>query len=155
MARDLSCPSGRKAYKTKRDAQRMHPCDPVQRCERCRWWHAQGPHAAWGRDTQVIEAADEILGGAACVAGGYWMGVKHSVRQLPAWSSMRLVKLTGERPDNYVETRDTGRSSLPARLWFGRDFRYVVRRYVNAEVVEDVRYRHVDEALKAHDESKP
>lgn len=48
MARDLSCPSGRKAYKTKVEAQAgmvppkgqsFVPLNAVKRCARCRWWH--------------------------------------------------------------------------------------------------------------------
>lgn len=42
MARDLSCPSGRKAYKTKREAMAA-TLAVVKRCERCRWWHAAEP----------------------------------------------------------------------------------------------------------------
>lgn len=39
MARDLSCPSGKPAHKTKRDAEKAHPGVTVKRCDRCRWWH--------------------------------------------------------------------------------------------------------------------
>lgn len=35
MARDLSCPSGKVAYKTKREVPEGVP----MRCHRCRWWH--------------------------------------------------------------------------------------------------------------------
>jgi hypothetical protein len=37
MARDLSCASGKKAYKTKRAAG-----EGAVRCDRCRWWHPPG-----------------------------------------------------------------------------------------------------------------
>lgn len=104
----------------------------------------------------MIDAADEIVGAVAFTGTGYWLGVKHSVKRLPPWSSMRLVKRTGTPPDDYIETRDTGRSSRLARLWFGRDFRYVVRRYIDAEVVDDVRTRHVEHALEIHEKlAKP
>lgn len=39
MARDLSCQSGLKAYKTKADAMDDNPEKRVERCDRCRWWH--------------------------------------------------------------------------------------------------------------------
>lgn len=48
MARDLSCESGRKAYRTKRAAlqgltppkgEAFVPLEAVTRCHRCRWWH--------------------------------------------------------------------------------------------------------------------
>lgn len=40
MARDLSCPSGYTAYKTKRAALHANPGLHCKRCKRCRWWHA-------------------------------------------------------------------------------------------------------------------
>jgi hypothetical protein len=44
MARDLSCPSGLKAYKVKADAEAAAPEGvPVKRCDRCRWWHVKEP----------------------------------------------------------------------------------------------------------------
>lgn len=45
MARDLSCPSGKKSFKTKRDAEKFYEVEieehggVVDRCHRCRWWH--------------------------------------------------------------------------------------------------------------------
>lgn len=40
MGRDLSCASGRRAYKTKRDVLAEHPRSDARRCDRCRFWHA-------------------------------------------------------------------------------------------------------------------
>jgi hypothetical protein len=42
MARDLSCQSGKEAFKTKRAAEKANPERPVKRCDRCRYWHVDG-----------------------------------------------------------------------------------------------------------------
>jgi len=41
VARDLSCQSGKPAYKTKREAEIAHGAR-AKRCDRCRWWHPTG-----------------------------------------------------------------------------------------------------------------
>lgn len=50
MARDLSCPSGKPCYKTKREAEGAHPEIPVMRCHRCRWWHPSSKKRKAKRD---------------------------------------------------------------------------------------------------------
>lgn len=47
MARDLSCASGKKAYKTKRAAM-ADTLAVVKRCHRCRFWHAEEPRRRGG-----------------------------------------------------------------------------------------------------------
>lgn len=85
--------------------------------------------------------------------GGWLVGAKRKVKRMPVWRDMRLMKLTGERPESYIETRDTGRSSLLTRLVFGSDYRYIVRTHKDGEVVEDLRYRHAHDALEYHAEA--
>lgn len=45
MARDLSCASGKKAYKTKRECEDANPGMEAKRCHRCRWHHAHPARA--------------------------------------------------------------------------------------------------------------
>lgn len=61
MARDLSCPSGKKAYKTKADAlvgmevakgDKFVPLSAVKRCDRCRFWHRTGDAVRRGGGTR-------------------------------------------------------------------------------------------------------
>lgn len=101
----------------------------------------------------MIEAGD-LVGGIVGAGLGWYVGAKRSFKRLPPWPDMRLMRFAGERPDHYVEVRDIGRSSVPARLWFGRDFRYVVQHYRGAELIENMRYRNPHDALERFEQIK-
>lgn len=93
-----------------------------------------------------------VLGSDLClIAFGWWLGARRTMKRVPPWSALRLVKIDGEVPDDYVETRDIGRANRVARAFFGRDFRYIVRVFHDGAIVEDIRYVDPHDALDRHE----
>lgn len=95
--------------------------------------------------------ADLLYGALGGSLMGWWASGRLVLRKLPRWAPARRVKLTGPMDGAHIETRDGGRVSLVARLTLGAPYRYIVRQVgADGDVLEDLRYRNVDDALEHH-----
>lgn len=101
----------------------------------------------------MLELAIHIGAGLLCAYAGWHVGTRRTLMQLAPWNSLRLMKVSGDALDGFglVETRDAGRASRLSRLVYGREFRYIVRRFDSCgQVTEDFRYNDPHVALDMH-----
>lgn len=97
----------------------------------------------------------ELVVAFALVAGtgiGWWFGTRRTLMRLGPWNGLRLMKRSGDPLTGAcVETRDAGRASRLSRRVYGREFRYIVRRFDEAgQITDDLRYTDPYAALDMH-----